>query len=79
MSDFVPNNRHLREGLLFDRVHPDGGTGRRAGAQRARRRDQVRVDIRKICNLGDWRAASQHRATWNKLFGTAQGPRGAFI
>ena len=48
---------------LFDRVYPDGGTGIRAGAQRARWEDQGRADIRKICNLGDWQAAAQHRAT----------------
>ena len=25
-----------------------------------------------ICNLGDWRAAAQYRATWNNLLGTAR-------
>lgn len=60
--------------LLFDRVRPEGGTGRRAGAQRARWGDQVRADLRKICHLGDWRATAQNRATWNDLLDTARVP-----
>ena len=43
--------------LLFDRVvHPDGGTGRRAGAQRARWGDQVRAEYKE--NLQPRRLAS---------------------
>lgn len=60
--------------LLFDRIRPDGGTGRRAGAQRARWDDQVRGDIRKICNLGEWREAAQDRERWKRLLATARVP-----
>ncbi|XP_052562347.1 uncharacterized protein LOC128092490 [Culex pipiens pallens] len=64
--------------MLFDRARPDGGTGRRAGAQRARWGNQIEADLRKICNLGNWRAAAQNRATWNNLLDTARAPRMVF-
>uniref|UniRef100_A0A8D8B602 (northern house mosquito) hypothetical protein n=1 Tax=Culex pipiens TaxID=7175 RepID=A0A8D8B602_CULPI len=53
--------------LLSDRAEPAGGTGRRAGQPCARWRDQVNVDIRKICNLGNWRVAAHDRERWKRL------------
>ena len=62
--------------LIFDRDRPDGGRGRRPGAQRARWGDQVRADIRKICNLEDWRLAAQDRERWRRLLVTARATHG---
>ena len=64
--------------MLFDRTRPDGGTGRRAGAPRARWGKQIQADLRKICNLGDWRAAAQNRGTWRNLLDTARTSRMMF-
>ena len=60
--------------LLFDRVQPDGGFGRKPGRQRARWADQVMRDLKKICNLRIWKVAAQDRERWKRLLATARAP-----
>ncbi|EDS40054.1 conserved hypothetical protein [Culex quinquefasciatus] len=58
--------------MIFDRDQLEGGRGRKPGEQRARWGDQARRNIRKICNLEDWRQTAQDREIWRRLLVTAR-------